>query len=97
VRVTAGEWKASFAVPTKGSMGTYSITVTAHQPGLIDGIALSAFEVKPTWLQSHSSALTAALALLGIVGVGVVSWKNGCIKPNRKDHPVGSANERAQV
>jgi len=92
VMVASGEWKASFPVPSRNSIGTYSITVRAQRSGSLDGTALSGFEVKPTWIQGHSSAVMVALAVLGVVSVGVVSWRTGYLKPPRKS-PVDSASE----
>jgi len=81
--VGIGEWKAVFAVPTTGSIGTYAIVVKARQTGSADGLALSGFQVKPTWIQSHSSTIIGAIAALGTIGAVGISWRSGYVPLKR--------------
>ncbi len=73
--VAPGEWKATFAVPTTGSIGTYGVTVKAQQSGSIDGSSIVSFEVKPTWLQAHGPTVLGATAALGALGVLTFAWR----------------------
>ncbi len=87
VLVTPGVYKASYLIPTTGSIGTYAVMVKAHQAGSSDGSALASFEVKPTWLQSNGRNLITATSIVGAVGaLGVVAlaWRKGYFT-RRKD------------
>jgi len=78
--VSAGQWKANYLIPTRGSFGAYEVIVKAHQTGSLDGTMIASFEVKPTWFQAHSSLITGTMAALGTLstlGVLVVSWRRG--------------------
>lgn len=80
VPVSTGFYKATFTVPSKGSIGTYAVIVKAHQTGSGDASALSGFEVKPTWLQANSKNIATATGLVGAVGtLGVMAfaWRKG--------------------
>jgi len=82
-----GEWKATFSVPLRGSLGTYQVIVKARQTGSLDGTSITSFEVKPTWLQAHTTAISGSLAALGAVGVLVVSWRQGIFR-RKKNTPL---------
>jgi len=87
VQVSAGVYRASYAVPTTGSIGTYAVVVKAHQAGSADGSALVSFEVKPTWLQSNGRNVITATSLVGAAGaLGIVAfaWRKGYFT-KRKD------------
>jgi plastocyanin len=72
VLVTPGVYRASFVIPTTGSIGTYAVMVRAHQAGSSDGSALASFEVKTTWLQSNGRTLMTTTSILGAVGTLVI-------------------------
>ncbi len=68
VLISTGFYKATFLVPTTGSIGTYAVIVKAHQTGSGDGSALGGFEVKRSWLQANGQNVITATALVGTVG-----------------------------
>ncbi len=87
VLISPGVYKASYAVPATGSIGTYGMIVKAYQVGSVNGSALASFEVEPTWLQSNGRNVIAATSLVGAAGaLGVVAlaWRNGYFT-RRKD------------
>jgi hypothetical protein len=90
VLVTPGVYKASYLIPTTGSMGTYAVIVKAHQAGSSDGFALASFEVKPTWLQANGRNLITATSIAGAVGMlGVVAlaWRKGYFTGRKDEFP----------
>ncbi len=75
-----GLYKANYAIGSKATLGTYAILVKAHETGFKDGLSLSSFEVKPTWLSSNGQGILMAATLLGSLGtvaVGIVAWRKG--------------------
>ena len=81
--IGSGLFKATYAIPSTGLVGTYSIVALAHAANVRDASALTTFEVKPTWLSAQGPALTtaaAATALTGIVALSAVAWKKGVIR-----------------
>lgn len=80
VAVATGVYKAEFAVPRSGSIGTYAVVVKAHEAGSADGSALFSFEVKPSWLQANGPRLATAAGIagsVGLVGVMALAWRRG--------------------
>ena len=91
VLVTPGVYKASYAIPSTGSIGTYGIIVRAHQTGSSDDSALASFEVKPTWLQANGRNVITATSIVGAVGtVGVVAlaWRKGYFTRRKDEFPI---------
>jgi hypothetical protein len=85
--VTPGLYKASYKIPTNGSLGTYALTATVQQNGL-RASNLGAFEVKPSWLQAHGQAILTGSSIagaLGLVGVIAVAWRGGYLTKRRTD------------
>jgi len=87
VSVSPGVWKATFAVPSTGSIGTYAVVVKAHQVGSLDGTELSGFEVKPTWLQGHASQIAGVAVVIGGLGVLGFAWRRGFLTRKRDEGP----------
>jgi hypothetical protein len=83
--VSTGLFKATFAVPTTGSLGTYGLVVAAHSSAG-NGSALAGFEVKPTWLSQHGTTIMGATAIAGVVGFVALAWQKGYLS-RRKDQP----------
>jgi hypothetical protein len=52
-----GLFKATYAIPSAGPIGTYAIVAKAHVPDVQDAAALTTFEVKLTWLSAQGPAL----------------------------------------
>src|SRR2546428_10380733 len=79
--VGGGLFKSAYTVPTTGPVGTYAVVAKAHVANVQDSSALTAFEVKPTWLSAQAPALTTtAVALTGALAVGAVVWKRGSVQ-----------------
>jgi hypothetical protein len=72
-----GLYKATFTIPTTTPLGTYAIIARAQASGSSNGSALASFEVKPTWLSSHSSQIVGGATLAGIVALVSVAWGRG--------------------
>lgn len=87
VQVSPGEWRATYAVPGTGSIGTYVVVVRAHQQAS-DSSALGGFEVKPTWLQSHGSTVVGAASIVGAFGMLAVAWKKGFLTRRKDELPI---------
>jgi len=91
VLVTPGVYKASYVIPSTGSIGTYGVIVKAHQAGSSDGSALASLEVKPTWLQSNGRSVITATSIVGAVGtLGVVAlaWRKGYFTRRKDEFPI---------
>jgi len=91
VLVTQGVYKASYVIPSTGSIGTYAVIVRDHQAGLSDGSALTSFEVKPTWLQANGRNVITATTIVGAVGtLGVVAlaWSKGYFTRRKDEFPI---------
>ena len=84
--VTIGLYRATFNIPSIGTLGTYTVIAKANAAGAGNASALGSFEVKPSWLSSNSSRIAMASGIVGTVGVvGFVAftWRRGYFK--RKD------------
>ena len=80
VLISPGVYRATFPVPTTGSIGTYSIIIRAHQTGSTDSSGLGGFEVKPTWLQANGPKIATATSIAGVLGaIGIfgLAWRKG--------------------
>lgn len=79
--IGAGLFRAAYAVPKTGPIGTYAVVAKAHVSNIQDALALTTFEVKPTWLSAQGPALaTTGIALTGAVAVAGVLWRKGIFK-----------------
>ena len=84
----AGLFKAAYAIPKSGPVGTYAVVSKVHVLGVQDMSALATFEVKPTWLSSQSPMLTtAAIALTGVAAVAAVVWKKRYVETQARLKP----------
>jgi hypothetical protein len=91
ILVSPGVYKASYAVPATGSIGTYAVLVKAHQTGSSDGSALVTFEIKPTWLQTNARNVITATSLVGAVGalgVMALAWRKGYFTKRKDEFPI---------
>jgi hypothetical protein len=82
--VGGGLFKAAYAVPKAGAIGTYAIVAKAHVTNAQDALTLTSFEVKPTWLSAQGPALTTMAAITGAVSVGGILWRTGTLR-SKKD------------
>ncbi len=82
--VSGGLFKAVYAVPTSGPIGTYALLATAQGPNG-HGTALRTFEVKPSWLSSNGKALASATGAIGAIGLVAFAWKKGYLKRKESD------------
>jgi hypothetical protein len=74
--IGSGLFKATYAVPSSGPIGTYALVAKAHVADVRDASALATFEVKLSWLSSQGSTLTtAAVAVTGATAVGAIVWR----------------------
>ncbi len=84
--IGAGLYRASFAIPTENSIGTYALVASAQFNNL-SAAGLASFEVKPTWLQSNGRSLATATGIVGAVGAVSIlgfAWRRGYFT-KRKD------------
>jgi len=88
IATAAGLYKASYTIPATGLIGTYAVTVRAHQTGSGDGTALASFEVKPSWLASNSRNVATGVAITGLVGVAALAWRRGYFRKNEDQEAV---------
>jgi hypothetical protein len=89
--VTAGVYKASYAVPSTGALGTYAVVVKAQQTGSGGASAIAGFEVKPTWLSANGRNILAGTTIAGAVGVlGIlaVAWRKGYFAKQEDGFPI---------
>ncbi len=86
-RVGTGLYKASWAIPSTASLGTYAVTVSAHSPTLGDASALSSFEVQPTWLQSNRNNILTGATIAGMLGLAAFAWRKGYLR-REQDQPL---------
>ena len=82
--MSPGLYTAIYKIPSKASLGTYSVIAVADMPGAIDGSAIAGFEVQPTWLSSHSSQIAGGAAIAGVLGFVGFAWQKGYFR-RRKD------------
>jgi hypothetical protein len=80
-----GVYTASYAVPSTNSLGTYAVIVEAQSTTSGAASTLTSFEVKPTWLASHGSAIVAGATVAGLVGLVGLTWHQGVFKKKRDD------------
>ena len=80
VRVSTGLFKATYAVPKTGVIGTYVVLVTAHMSGPLDASGIKTFEVKLSWLNANGPNVGTAATLAGLVGVAVIAWRKGWLR-----------------
>jgi hypothetical protein len=79
--IGGGLFRAAYAVPKVGPIGTYAIIAKAHVTNAQNASALATFEVKATWLSAQGPALTmTAVALTGVVAVAAVVWRKGIFR-----------------
>ncbi len=90
--IAPGLFKATFAVPTTGSVGTYVVLSHIHVTGsanasaiVQDASAIASFEVKPSWLASHGPTVGAIAAVAGVIGVVGVAWRRGYLRKREED------------
>ncbi len=90
--VGPGLYKATYAVPATGSLGTYALVVVVHATvSSGDGAAVKSFVVKPTWIQSQGRNVGTALAVASVLGVIGVAWKKGYLRRREDDSLVFSS------
>jgi PKD repeat protein len=87
VLVSPGLYRATFAIPKTGSLGTYSLVATAQTPGSTSGTALGGFEVQPSWLSSHSTTIVGGTAVAGVFGFAALAWHKGYFRRKNDDEP----------
>jgi len=87
--VSPGLYKASYNVPTTGSTGTYALIATAKING-VNATSLGNFEVKPTWLQANSHAITATsiAGAIGAVSIVGFAWRKGYLSKRKDEFPI---------
>lgn len=79
-KVGTGLYKASWAIPSTASLGTYAVTVSGHSSSLGDASALSSFEVQPTWLQSNRNNILTGATIAGMLGLVAFAWRKGYLR-----------------
>jgi hypothetical protein len=87
VLVSPGLYRATFAIPKTGSLGTYSLVAMAQTPGGASGSALGGFEVQPSWLSNHSSSIAGGTAVAGVFGFAAFAWHKGYFRRKNDDEP----------
>lgn len=90
----SGVYKATYSIPTSGSLGTYTVVATAHMVSASDGSSLVSFEVKPSWLSSHGQTLAGGATVAGIVGFAAVAWRKGYFRRKSGSKDSGFLNQR---
>ena len=77
ILISPGVYRATFPVPSTGSIGTYAVLANAHETGSTDAFGLASFEVKPTWLQSngHNVAIAGIVGAVGLLGLVGLVWR----------------------
>lgn len=81
--VGSGLFKATYAIPTAGPIGTYAIVAKVHVVNVRDATSLSTFEVKLTWLSAQGPATTTATAtaaLTGTVALAALVWRKNFLR-----------------
>jgi hypothetical protein len=79
----SGLFKATYAIPSAGPLGTYAIVANAHVANVQDATSLTTFEVKLTWLSAQGPAITiatATAALTGMVALTALVWRKGLLR-----------------
>lgn len=88
-----GVYTSSFKVPSNGPTGTYSIVATAQIANAPNTSALSGFEVKPSWLSSHTSTIIGGTVTAGVLGLAGVAWSKGYFRRKSGDDHQETRNE----
>ena len=83
----AGLYKAVYAVPKSGSLGTYLVLAKAHTTDPLDATSIASFEVKQSWLNSNSPKIVAGATLAAVLGLSVVAWQKGYFKKKEDEIP----------
>src|SRR5437867_4029861 len=83
----AGLYKAVYAVPKSGSLGTYLVLAKAHTTDPLDATSITSFEVKQSWLNSNSPKIVAGATLAAVLGLSVVAWQKGYFKKKEDEIP----------
>ncbi len=79
--IGGGLFRATFTIPKTGPIGTYAVVAKAHIANVQDASALTTFEVKPTWLTTQTTTLTAtAVGLTGAVAIVAIGWRKGFLR-----------------
>jgi len=81
--LSLGVFKASFAVPRSGSLGTYAILAQV-QHGDVGAAGLGSFEVKQSWISAQSPRIASATAIVGVVAAVAVAWQKGYFRRKTK-------------
>lgn len=89
--VGTGVYRATFAVPRSGSLGTYAVIAQASMEGL-NGSALRTFEVKPSWISVQGPRIASATAIVGLIAGVAVAWQKGYIRKKGNQFPDDSGN-----
>jgi hypothetical protein len=88
---TAGVYKASYAIPSTGPLGTYAVVVKAQQSGSGSASTIGSFEVKPTWLSANGRNLlmgTSIVGAVGVLGILAVAWRKGYFTGRKGEFPI---------
>jgi hypothetical protein len=80
-----GVYTATYAIPSRNSLGTYGVVVKATSASTGTASSLTSFEVKPTWLQSNGMNIAAGTTVAGLVGLVGLAWQQGVFKKKRDD------------
>lgn len=79
VLVTPGYYRATYKIPSTGSVGTYGLLAASSINGT-NSAATTSFEVKPTWLQANGHTVLTASGIAGVIGslsILGVAWRKG--------------------
>lgn len=85
--VSPGLYKATFAIPKTGPLGTYSLVATAQAPDATGGVGLGGFEVQRSWLSSHASSVAGGTAIAGVFGFAAFAWHKGYFRKKNDNEP----------
>ncbi len=92
-----GVYTASFKIPSNEPTGTYSIVATAQIANGPNISALSGFEVKTSWLSSHTSTIVGSTAVAGVLGLAGVAWSKGYFRRKNGDDQQETKNEGEKI
>ncbi len=85
--VGPGLFKASYAVPKSGSLGTYFVLGKAHTSMPLDASAITSFEVKQSWLSKGGPAIATGGTLAALLSLVAVAWRRGYFKKEDYETP----------
>ena len=83
----AGLYKAVYAVPKSGSLGTYLVLAKARTTDPLDATSIASFEVKQSWLNSNSPKIVAGATLAAVLGLSMVAWQKCYFKKKEDEIP----------